>query len=548
MADPLVRTFELLAESKSSAAVDLLIAALDSRYATIHDRAVVSLLRRGTTRCQTEVIRRLPTLTAAGRRLLEEQGPRLTSTLRQCLLHGDGELRTHAMEVATAAESYDQVSTLVQILQKPDDPNHMEACQTLQNLVNRLYEQIHLGGGRRTGGDRFQRNLPQVRQTVLSALDGACNQFETLSCKAEVLESILVLGDPDAFAVRKILLQGAQACRDLASYLLMSSTHPGVMRLLMEFMKQNYPIPKALDSFEQRADPEFICYVLREFPNNLSENQQKNFKQLTDVDWITHQLLPLAAVPPSLHEQLVWFVQATGLNHDEKVAVQKWILLHGSVQGRTAAAQVLESAEPSCVRGILFDSLESEEEDVQAWATSQLRTQGVPEALQLLIERLDSPLAAVREAARGELHSFNLDLLLKIFEHLDPRVCRRAGALLQKIDPDCHQKLLAEMNNPVRRQRIRAARAASRLGLTHEVKTCLLVMLSDADSQVRRTAAEVLADLPTADSVAALTASLNDSSARVREAAEQSLDAIHKRGLEPTPLANSWPEAKKDLA
>ena len=59
MAEPLVKTFELLAESKATAAVDLLIGALDSKYAAIHERAVVCLLRRGTTRCQTEVIRRL---------------------------------------------------------------------------------------------------------------------------------------------------------------------------------------------------------------------------------------------------------------------------------------------------------------------------------------------------------------------------------------------------------------------------------------------------------------------------------------------------------
>src|SRR5580692_5776638 len=327
MADPLVKTFELLADSKATAAVDLVISALDSKYAAIHEKAVVALLRRGTTRCQTEVIRRLPGLTTAARRLLEEQGLRLSGTLRQCLLYGDGELRTHALEVVSAAESYDQVTTLAQILQKVDDPFHAEVCQTLQSLVNRLYEQITLGGGRRAGGDRFQRNLSQIRQTMLSALDGACNQFEILSCKSEVVESILVLGDPDAFAVRKALLQAVPACRDLAGYLLMSSTHPGVLRLLMEFMKHNYPIGKALEAFEQRADPEFICYLLREFPKRLNENQQKNFKQLIRVDWITRRLLPLDAVPPALHESLVSFVQATGLSHDEKVGVQKWILL-----------------------------------------------------------------------------------------------------------------------------------------------------------------------------------------------------------------------------
>jgi HEAT repeat protein len=533
MPDPLAITFDLLATSKASSAVDLLTSALDSKHLAIHDKAVVSLLKRGTARCQTEVIRRLPTLTSAGRRLLEEQGSRLSSTLRQCLLHGDAELRANALDLVTSAECYEQVSTLVQMLQKADDPNHAEACQTLQALVNRLYEQIHLGGGRRPGGDRYQRNLPQVRQTVLAALDAACNQFEALDCRAEVLESILVLGDPDAFAVRKILLQSVPTCRDLACYLLFSSKHPGVMRLLLDFMKHNYPIAKALEAFEQRIDPEFVCFVLREFPKRLNENQQKNFKQLTRIDWINKQLLPLEAIPPALHEPLVAFVQATGIDHDHKVEVQKWILLHGSVQGRLAAGQVLESAAPDCVRGILFDSLDSEEEDVQAWATSQLRTQGVPEALRLLIERLDSPLPAVREAARGELQSFNLELLLSIFEHLDPKVCLRTGMLIQKIDPDCHRKLVSELNHPIQRRRIRAARAARQLGLLNDVQSSLLSMLSDADSQVRRTAAEVLADIPNPEVVAGLSALLNDASPRVREAAEQSLDEIYKRGLQP---------------
>ena len=216
------------------------------------------------------------------------------------------------------------------------------------------------------------------------------------------------------------------------------------------------------------------------------------------------------------------------------------------MQGRLAAGAVLETAEPSCVRGILFDSLDSEDEDVQAWATSQLRAQGVPEALRLLIERLDSPLTAVREAARDELQSFNLELLLNIFDHLDPAVSRRAGALVQKIDPDCHQKLVTELTQPVRRRRIRAALAARQLGLAHEVQGCLVMMLSDADTQVRRTAAEVLGDIPNAEVVAGLTVLLNDSSPRVREAAERSLEEIRLHGLEPSPLvANPWHEPSR---
>ncbi len=120
---------------------------------------------------------------------------------------------------------------------------------------------------------------------------------------------------------------------------------------------------------------------------------------------------------------------------------------------------------------------------------------------------------------------------------------------MQKIDPDCHQKLVAELNNPIRRRRIRAARAARQLGLVHEVQSSLLMMLSDSETQVRRAAAEVLADLPNAEVVAGLSGLLNDPSPRVREVAERSLEAISKQGLQPAPRAGaSWQEMTRGPA
>ena len=118
MSDPLSRTFDLLASAKSLAAVDLLLAALDSKRSAIQDLAVAALLRRAATRCQTEVIRRLPELSPTARRHLEEQGPRLAGTLRQCLLHGDTQLRTNALTIVSTMECYDQVGTLLTILEQ----------------------------------------------------------------------------------------------------------------------------------------------------------------------------------------------------------------------------------------------------------------------------------------------------------------------------------------------------------------------------------------------------------------------------------------------
>lgn len=538
MADPLARTFDVLSTAKSLAAVDLLITALDSKLPTIQDRAVAALLRRAATRCQTEVIRRLPNLSPGGRRLLEEQGPRLSGTLHQCLLHGDAELRTNALTIVSTMEYYDQAPTLLSMLGQWDDPFQEAACHTLQELVNRLFEQTHPAGARKPS-DRHPRNVSQARQTVLTALESACNRFADLAYPREVVECILVLGDPDSSAVRKVFLQSAPACRETAANLLTTSKHPGVMRLLMEFMGQNYPNTKAFEAFENRIDPEFVCHVLRAFPKRLSENQQKNFKQLTRMVWIANELLPLEAIPTGLHEPLSDFVQATGMNLDDKIEIQKWLLVNGSMPGRQAATQILEAIAPESVRGILFGSLDSENEDVQVWATGQLRAQGVPEAIRLLIERLDNPLPAVREAAREELASFDLSLVLNLFEHLDRNVCLRVGALMRKIDPGCTQKLLDEINQPIRRRRIRAARAAEALGLAPDVERGLLAMLSDEDSIVRRIAAELLVCVPSPEVIVGLTALLQDASPRVRDAAERSLAEIgrsrHKTAERPQP-------------
>jgi hypothetical protein len=286
-----------------------------------------------------------------------------------------------------------------------------------------------------------------------------------------------------------------------------------------------------MEAFEKRGDPEFVQYVLRSFPKRLSDNQQKSFKQLTRVVWIKDELVPLDQIPPALHEALSHFVQSTGLETTYKIEVQKWLMLHGSVEGRLAASHALETLAPDSVRGYLCGGLESENEDIQAWATSQLRTQGVPEAIRLLMDKLDSPLPAVRDAARGELESFNIELMLNIFDHLDKHVCQRAGMLVRKTDPECNQKLLAELRNPIRRRRIRAARAAQALGLAREVYTGLLAMLNDEDTLARRTAAEVLISVPLPEVAAGLLELLGDSSPRVRETVEHSLDELRRLGV-----------------
>ena len=52
----------------------------------------------------------------------------------------------------------------------------------------------------------------------------------------KIVEAILQLGQPEHFAVKKVLSQASAECRELSRHLLCTSAHPGVMQLSLDCM------------------------------------------------------------------------------------------------------------------------------------------------------------------------------------------------------------------------------------------------------------------------------------------------------------------------
>jgi len=529
MANALDRTFSVLTSTSNTHAVDVLIRALDSTDEALQSRATAALLKRNSTRGQTEVIRRLESLGPRSRIEIEKQSARLAAALKQSLLHGDTELRRNGLEIIRATENYDQIPTLLQMLESDDNALCDEVAGTLHDLTDRLYEHGRSSAGTTSSG-KYLRNASQVRHRVLTELDRAVSHFDRLVHADDIVQAILILGDPQNFAVQKVLMQSGPDCREAAGDLLVTSRHPGVMQLILDFMSLNYPPAKVLETVEEREDAEFVAHLLRWFPQQLSATQQKNFRQVQSISWLDPRTMSLGTLPGNLHARLADFVRATGLPDERKTEVQEWLVRHGSPDGRLAATQVLGTLGKQEVCGIVLGSLESDDEDVQAWATGQLREQQIPDALAMLVERLDSTSAVVRQTAREELDGFNLDLMLNLYERLDPVVCRHAGRLIEKIDPDCISKLSRQLRDPIRSRRLRAARATLAMGLQAQVFPALAAMLTENDTTIRRTAAEILGHVATAESYEVLLSVQDDPSPRVREAAKASIQQLKQPG------------------
>lgn len=528
MSDPLVRTFDALASTANPQAGEVLLAALDVPDARIRAAAAGAIIRRTGSRGQVELLRRWAEWDAATRDVIARQAGALAGTVRQCVLHGDPTLRQQALEFIRRTELYEVAPTLLTLLAGKADVPADDIAETLQHLTNRLYEHCQHYAEELASGTALRGIMP-IRHSLLVALDQSLGEFDRLRRPDVVVESVLALGDPDCFAVRKALSQAAPACRDLAAGRLNESRHPGVMQLVLDFLSKNYPHPKAFEALQTRRDIEFVSHLLRWFPARLSPLQQKNIRQVESLAWLGPGGL-LDVIPPPLQPALVSLLAASGLPTDEKLRVQEWLVRNGGTEGRLAAAEVLVALDRRSVRQILFEGLESADEQVQAWATGQLRHHGIPQAVALLMERLDSPSEAVRAAARAELQGFTLDRALVQCDQLEPLAARRLGELLLKIDPECLPKLMQELRHPIRRRRVRAAAGSQALGLHVKLIPYLLEMLDDEDAIVRRTAVEALSDVPSADVRESLGRMLADPSPRVREAAERAIEALRRPG------------------
>jgi len=412
------------------------------------------------------------------------------------------------------------VEMLLEILAGDRAELHETAIDTLRHLGNRLYD--HLNGLGDPEADR-PKNAPQIQQIVLKALNDSLASFHRLTHRETVVELILALGGPGHEITQNMINNQSSECRALAKDLLMTSRHPGVMKFVLDSLSRTYPPARVIDALQKRDDPEFVLATLRWVPRRWTNTQERNLRQIESISWIGSSDQVFTIVPEELQTAMLTFVLSTGISREEKSEIRQWLVRFGSPEARAAAAEILKELDSETVQEIVCDSLESEDPEVQAWATKQLRSQHVPDALQKLIDQLDNPSVSVQEVARQELHGFDLECLLSRQEVLSPRARGNASRLLEKVDPGYLTKLVNELHNPIRRRRLRAIRGTLAFGWNVEVTDELLGLLQDDDTLIRRAAVEVLAPVHPADVISALAALKNDPSERVRDTVEKTL-------------------------
>lgn len=523
---PLATTFAILSASDSPRVTSLLISALEVPSPQVQMAAAEAILRRQHLQPRLELLRQIKGLPDSVRQLVARSGAQLDSTFRQLLLKGSSESRLIALQAIHYARLTGPVGYLCEMLWRPPTSEAEQVAETLRFAVETVFDQWQLEVGHHSDGSDPSHG---TRTLILQHLERAIGRWESLTYRELVVELILMLGDPSHPAVKIVLWHGCDECRAIAADLLMESRHPGIVRLVAECLTEPYPHPKVFEAIRTRQDPEFLAALLRIVSRRRSSQQLHHLRQFQSLSFLEPPFDLLESIPPALQPALIPFVNATRVPRDIKLGVQEWLLRYGTPEAKCAATEGMTLLDESLIQEVVRESLESADASVQAWATSNLRQYAIPEAYTLLVDRLDSPLQSVQEAARNELAGFSVARVLPLADELSVDDAIRAGLLLMKVDLDAVAKLRRELSQPARQKRIKAARRVARLGLQSRFLSAFVLLAQDSDPIARRAAAEILATIDHQDARRTLEQMQDDAHPRVRDSAAQSLALWHER-------------------
>lgn len=520
MVDGLDTTLKCLSRTPNEAALDLLVAALDSNHQAIRDGALRSLLKRRNTAGHREILQRWNGAGDHWKSIIAESPGKLSGVMRDAMLAADLHMCQNACDAALDLHEYDLIPALINATEDGANVNADLAAATLLQLAERLYHDLAKSHSSRRGRD------PQlVRSTCLSALEASVQRYGKHQ-RQEILEAFLILVSRENATLKRILQNPHDRSYLPLVNLLTTSERPGIIRLVLSFLNDPHSPNATLQLISRRTDPVFLHHLFAKIGFEPAAAAKVNLRRMTSFPWLRGDLHHLEQLNEQQQHAVVEIVKTSGMNRQQAFEVIQHLARRGKVAGRRAATAALADIQGAEANEVALICLNDEDDQVRANVLMQLRERRVPGAMSFLLEAIESPETVIREAARTCLGEFHIDRYLSAFDMLEDEVRLSTGRLVYKVDPHVVPRLEEELKARGRGRRIRAIAAANAMGAVAPLEAQVIELLSDEDHFVRVEAAAALASCGSDASRQALREALLDRSVAVQEAAQSSLNQL----------------------
>ena len=266
--------------------------------------------------------------------------------------------------------------------------------------------------------------------------------------------------------------------------------------------------------------------LLRKLAGELEPATYNNLKRLGKTVWLADDRECFGPFSEKEQAACVRFAVALHASRDETVSLLRRMLVKGKPGGRAAAALALANFKGADINALVLERLEDPDPRVRANLLPQLRSRGIPGAIDRLLEELDNPNEIVKAACRASLSDFSFARYAASFDKLDPVAQVSDGKMVLKIDPQTIPALDVELSSDVRSRRLRAIEIVTVLGCIEQMQDRLLRMLADADHFIRMATINALGTCDNEATREALNRALNDPHTAVREAATTALQTL----------------------
>jgi HEAT repeat protein len=513
----LEKTIEVLISTGNEAAVEVLLPALDATHRSIQERALKALLERWSAQGQREILRRWNTFDERLKSIAAERPGRLHDALREAILGNDPRLFANACDAVLWMKEYDLLPALLTATEDRANPLGEDAAQTMLSLTEILYEELAA-----PRDYRIRRDPQLIRQHLLAKLEQAVMRFDQHR-RAAALDAFLLLANRENATLKSILLNPHDKVYLSLVDVLSHSSRPGVMRLLLAYLEDPHAPFAALNALAYRSDEAFLRHLLKKVGPDAGPVVRSNLRRIENIPWLREDLRRLAELSEVEQEAVMHLAAASGLKRLQVFEVTQFLLRHGNVGGRRAAALQLTEFKGVEANLLAVQALEDSDPQVQVAILTQLRERGIPSAMTRLLELVDSPHLIVRQAAQQCLAEFSFKRYLAAFDMLDAEVRKSTGALVKKVDPETLPLLREELRSGGRVRRLRALAIVASLAVAPEVEPELIELLGDEDHFVRIEAAQLLIECDTPHTRQALRSAMLDRNVGVQQAAERSL-------------------------
>lgn len=519
-------TFNFLANADNEAASAVLIAALNASQRDVRDYALSAVLDRGTQAAELTLLRRWASLSDRWKQQIADRAGWLSNAIRAAIVNRDPQLFAAACSAATFTRDYEAIPFLVAVATDKDNPFLAQATTTTLELAELLADELS-----NPRDYRIRRDPRLVRDHVIVSLEKATEIIGRPQAR-ELLEAYLLLANRDSAPLKRILQSPNDAGHDLLMEALVTSSRPGVERLVLSYLDDPYAPYATAEIIGRRTDISFLRQLTRKLQGGPTPTERNNLQRISTIAWLPGKVNLLDSLREAEQPGAIYLAIESAIPRDEAYDVIAYLLRHGTVAARRLAAHSLATFGGREADLLAVQLLDDDDLQVRVAAAGQLRVRNVPGAVQRLVALLDSPHPQEREVAQANLREFNYDHFAAMFDHLTPEARISSGALVRRIDFHAVDRVQMELAADTRSRRQRALELAVVLNAVEDLRVPIAALLGDEDQYLRIEAIRALATCDSRTIRDILRDAMLDSHPLVQQAAETALAELNRKNAE----------------